>query len=66
MADMNYVSPLTSDLTDYYTKSEVDELQQGDAATYATSAEIVAGDNAVKGWVVSQGFLTEQIGRAHV
>lgn len=59
MADMNYVSPLTSDLTDYYTKSEVDELQQGDAATYATSAEIVAGDNAVKGWVVSQGFLTE-------
>lgn len=59
MADMNYVSPLTSDLTDYYTKSEVDELQQSDAATYATSAEIVAGDNAVKGWVVSQGFLTE-------
>lgn len=59
MADMNYVSPLTSDLTDYYTKSEVDELQQGDAATYATSAEIVAGDNAVKGWVASQGYLTE-------
>ena len=59
MADLNYVSPLTSDLTDYYTKTEVDELQQGDENRFATQAQITAGDNEVKGWVASQGYLTQ-------
>lgn len=59
MADLNYVSPLTSDLTDYYTKQEVDELQQGDVDKFATAAQVVEGDNAVKGWVVNQNYLTE-------
>lgn len=59
MADLNYVSPLTSDLTDYYTKTEVDELQQGDAATYATTTQVDSKDNAVKNWVENKGYLTQ-------
>lgn len=61
MADLNYVSPTTADLVDYYTKEQIDDKRIQDAMTYAKKTELadkqdalIAGQNIhINGRVIS-------------